>query len=253
MKRHVTPQRMLALAIALSLGTAQAATVIIEPDDYSGDVSNVAPGATLSTFRWNGMNSYVFHPALSIPGGTWSPTGKRVFGHRTTSVSETAHHWDNLNEAYSCEQGGPCLSKFYAFRVDFDTPTTHVSVLSTMRGEMAPDPVELSAFNANGDRILRCRATGIGPTVLASGVYSPLPRYFDSSAPQPWGTTCGAVIEKKNCAAWPNAEPGNCDYVISLRVIRRQSDIAYVMFAGPLWQNTWAPVDKLTYTYIPAP
>lgn len=247
MNRQLRARGLVALAIAMNIGAAHAATVIVEPDNYTGDISNVAPGATLSTFRWNGANGFQYAAAYSVLGGSWSPTGTRVFGHRTTSSSEPAHHWDNLNEAYSCDQGNPCPLKFYAFRVDLDTPTTKVSVLSTLRGEQAPDPVELSAFNANGVRLLRCRAVGVSNNTLQSGVL-PLPRYFSSSNPDPWGAACGVVVEKKNCVG---ALPGNCDYVVSLSVTRRQSDIAYVMFAGPLFQNTWAPVDKLTYTWIP--
>jgi hypothetical protein len=254
MNRHPTACRILAFAIALNLSAAQAAEVIIEPDNYTGDVSNVAPGATLSTFRNNGTTGYQFTPAFSVLGGTWAPTGTRVFGHRTTSAGEPSQHWESQNAAYFCEQNNVCGDKFYVFRVDFDMPTTKVSVLSTLHGVQAIDPVELSAFNANGDRLLRCRAKGVAFEVAHQGVPYPAPHYVSLSDENELGAACGAVLEIKNCVltgGW--GAPGNCDYVVSLNVRRRQSDIAYVMFAGVMFTNTFSPVDQLRYEYIPLP
>jgi hypothetical protein len=248
MKRHLTTRGALISAITLGFGAAHAAEVIIEPDNYSGDVSNVAPGATLSTFRNGPLAGYQFTPVYSVIGGNWAPTGTRVFGHRTTSQGEPSQHWESQNAAYSCEQANACGDKFYVFRVDFDTPTTAVSVLSTLHGIHAIDPVELSAFNANGDRILRCRAEGVGSLPY------PAPRYVSLSNENDWGARCGAVLAIKNCVvSGPWASPANCDYVVSLNVRRVQSDIAYVMFAGVMFTNTFAPVDQLRYNYIPLP
>jgi hypothetical protein len=222
---------------------AHAVNITIEPDNYTGDISNVAPGAKLSTFRrdFNAASGYAFHPVYSILGGTWTPTGTRVFGHRKNLASETIHHWDYASGAYYCEQDPlDCTQNFYVLRVDFRTPTTRVEILTTQRGEQAMDPIELVAFNAAGQRLLRCQVSPVTNTVLATGVMPP-PKYLGS------GTVCGAVLEKKNCSG---ADPGNCDYVIKARVLRRQADIAYVMFAGPLFQNTWAPADKLSYELL---
>jgi hypothetical protein len=248
MNRHPTTCHVLALAIATSLGTAQAADVIIEPDNYAGNVSNVAPGATLSTFRNQGSTGYQFTPAYSVFGGTWAPTGTRVFGHSTTSAGEPAQHWESQNAAYNCEQFSFCGDKFYVFRVDFDMPTTRVSVLSTLHGINAIDPVELTAFNANGQRLLRCRATGVGL------IPYPVPRYVSLANENEWGAACGSVLQIKNCVlTGPWGSPANCDYVVSLNVRRWQSDIAYVMFAGVMFSNTFSPVDQLRYNYIPLP
>lgn len=241
MIRHT---RIPGLAFLLVAAAAQAADVVIEPDNFAGDVSGVAPGATLSTFRADGASGFTFHPVYSIAsGGNWTPTGTRVFGHRKSQPSETIHHWDYLSGAYHCEHNNICGSNFYVFRVDFDTSTTRASVLTTVRGEMAMDPIELAAFDANGDRILRCSTQGVDQTVLSSGVLPP-PRYITAAGT---GPVCGKVVEIKNCPPLPSSTPGNCDYVVQLSVIRRVGDIQYVMFGGPLWQNTWAPVDKLSY------
>ena len=79
----------------------------------------------------------------------------------------------------------------------------------------------------------------MGPVVLNSGVLPP-PVYVDS------GNVCGKVIEKKNCSG---DDPGNCDYVVEMRVQRRVGDIAFVWFGGLLWDNSHANVDALiTYS-----
>ena len=239
--------RGLALWLA-SCAIASAASVTIEPDKFllGGDLSNVGPGATLSTYRTDGMGGYYYEPVYAIAGGPWSPTGSRVFGHLTHKPSETAHHWDDLTFAYLCMTFGgvDCLVPAYLLRVDFASPTTTVEILTTMRGEQAMDPIELVAFNSSNQRILRCRVHPVVPSVLQTGVL-PEPTYYDPANPG-GGKRCGVVISKKNCSG---SQPGNCDYVVSARVVRRQQDIAYVWFGGLLSDNTWAPADSLTYSY----
>jgi hypothetical protein len=233
-----------AAAAATIAVAAQAANVTIEPDNYTGVVSGVAPGATLSTFRYNGAGGWTRHRVYSIDVGNWAATGTRVFGHTKVAPTETIHHWDYLQGAYSCEHDGFCSSNFYTFRVDFDTPTSRVEVLTTVRGEMAQDGFEFWAFDSNGDRIQRCIVAPISNATLTTGVMPP-PRYY---APFPLvGQPCGAVLLKKNCPPLPATYPGDCDYVVSMNTRRVQSDIAYVMFAGRLEGNSVANVDKLTY------
>lgn len=239
--RRLAPHPALMLGIAFAAGPAHAATVIIEPDNYTGNISNVAPGATLSTFRYDNAGGHTTHPVYSILGGSWTPTGTRVFGHRTFWPSETSHHWDALSYAYQCEHDNDCFIKFYVFRVDFDAPTTTVKVLTTIRGEMAMDGVELQAFNSNGERLLRCRVHGVDQGILNSGVY-PNPQYYSNA--NGYGGNCGTIVQIKNCSG---SQPGNCDYVVEARVQRRQKDIAYVWFGGNWFENSWANVDKLTY------
>src|SRR5687767_15262374 len=108
----LTTCRALIAATALGLGTAHAAEVVIEPDHYVGNVSNVAPGATLSTFRRGPSGTYQFTSALSVAGGSWAPTGNRVFGHSLIGPYDRAELWDNLNGAYACEQSGFCFDEF---------------------------------------------------------------------------------------------------------------------------------------------
>jgi len=233
----------LALGATLVIGSAKAVTITIEPDNYVGVIGNVAPGAHMSTFRSNGLGGFVFHPVLSVSGGTWAPTGIRVFGHRTTSPSEPTNHWDNLAGAYSCESGGFCADKFYVFRVDFDTPTTRASVLTTVRGEVAQDGMELHAYNAAGVRIQRCRMGGWNPASSNTGVVA-APRYI---VPAPAvGDICGGTVLKKNCGAY-GPGPGDCDYVIQLNVRRAASDISYIQFGGGNATGSFSPVDKLQY------
>jgi hypothetical protein len=238
----------LAATLTLMAGAANAVTVTVEPDNYSGVIPDVAPGATLSTFRYDGAGGYTLSPVLSVYVGNWAPTGTRVFGHRTASSSETAYHWEYMNGAYDCEQNGTCFENFYVFRVDFDTPTTNVTVRTTMRGEMAPDGADLWAFNANGERIKQCRVRGVDQSVIQSGVL-PNPKLVDAQG-NVTDVACGVVIEEKNCAVGPNADPGECDFVVTATVQRRESDIAYVWFGGRLWQNSYAPVDLLSYQYF---
>ena len=49
--------------------------------------------------------------------------------------------------------------------------------------------------------------------------------------------------EKKNCSG----DPGNCDYVVEMRLQRRTADIGFAWFGGLLYQNTHANADHLTY------
>ena len=66
----------LGATVALLTVTLHAATITIEPDDYVGDISGVAPGARLVTIRDNGLGTgYVFQRAYSVEGGSWNPTG----------------------------------------------------------------------------------------------------------------------------------------------------------------------------------
>jgi hypothetical protein len=81
--------------------------------------------------------------------------------------------------------------------------------------------------------------------VLQSGVLPP-PTYYNVVQPV-IGDTCGMVVEKKNCTPYPNAPPGDCDYVVEMRVQRKAADIGFVWFGGTLWDNSHANVDTLTY------
>ena len=239
----VTTVAALTIGVALAIGTAKAVTITIEPDNYVGLIGNVAPGAQLYNYRSNGLGGFLFLPVYSLSGGTWAGSGVRVFGHGTMSPSETTWHWENLAGAYSCSNGGSCLDKFYVFRVNFDTPTTRASVLTTVRGETAQDGMELHAYNVNGVRIQRCRMSGWNPASSNTGVVAS-PRYV---VPAPAiGDICGSTVLKKNCGAY-GPGPGDCDYVIQLNVRRAASDISYIQFGGANGNGTYSPVDKLQY------
>jgi hypothetical protein len=229
-------------AVALLTVAVQAATITIEPDDYAGDLSGVAPGARLVTVRDNGVGTgYVIQKAFSVPGGSWSPTGGRVFGHSVLGPGDLAYHWDNLASAggaWECYANQNC-GQFKVFGVYFRKPASSVKILTTMRGEQAMDPVELWAFDTNGNRILQCKLDGVDNEVLQTGILPP-PRYYNPVSRTP----CGAVVEVKNC----QSQAGDCDYVVEMRVQRKAGDIAFAWFGGRLWGNTHANVDALTYT-----
>jgi hypothetical protein len=223
---------------------AQAATAIIEPDDYVGIVSDVHPGATLVNLYYDSAGGWSANYAYSVKGGSWSPTGSRVFGHRPLYPGNVIYHWDNLNGAHNCFFNNLCGNMFFVFAASFTTPTTTVEVLTTMRGEMAMDPVELDIYDLNGKRT-RCRLQGVDSTVLATAVLPP-PTIYDPL--QPWiNTPCGEVIEKKNCMPYPGAPPGECDYVVRMRIERRVANITLMMFGGQLLGNTHANVDRLSF------
>jgi hypothetical protein len=223
---------------------SRAATATIEPDDYVGIVSNVHPGATLVTLYYDLAGGWSATHAYSVKGGNWSPTGGRVFGHRPLYAGNVLYHWDNLNDAHACITNNFCGNNFFVFAAAFTTPTTTVEILTTMRGEMAMDPVELDVYDVNGNRT-RCRQQGIGLTILNSGVLPP-PRIFDPA--HPWiNTPCGEVIEKKNCATGPGALPGDCDFVVRMRIERRIANMTMMTFGGPLYLNTHANVDRLSF------
>lgn len=245
------PIRVLAIGATVAVLTVavQAATIFIEPDNYAGDMSGVAPGARLVTVRDNGMGTgYVFQKVYSVDGGSWSPTGTRVFGHSVLSPGEKAYHWDNIwgpGGAWNCYKFGAC-GEFKVFGVYLRAPAQSVKILTTMRGEQAMDPVELWAFDTNGERVLQCKLEGVTGDVLQTGVLPP-PKSYNVPGPAKPGL-CGTVLGKKNCMPWPNAPPGECDYVVEMRVERKAADIGFVWFGGKLWDNTHANVDALTYT-----
>ena len=226
---------VVAATVALATAAVHAATVIIEPDAYANVIAG-GPGAKLFTLCPNAAgNAIAYQQVLAVAGGAWAPTGSKVFGHAVLSHGEVAYHWDNMNGAWGCLTSGSC-SDFKVLGAYFKEPLSTVRILTTMRGEQAMDPVDLWAFNASGERILRCRTNGIDQGILNSGVLPP-PVYLES------GNACGRVIEKKNCSG----DPGNCDYVVEMRVQRRAGDIAFVWFGGLKWDNTHANVDALTY------
>jgi hypothetical protein len=241
---------VLGATVAFLTVALQAATIMIEPDDYVGDLSGVAPGARLVTVRGNSSGTgYVFQKAYSVEGGSWSPTGTRVFGHSVLSPGELAYHWDNLagpNGAWDCYAFDNC-GTFKVFGVYFGSPARSVTIQTTIRGEQGLDPVELWAFDTNGDRVLQCKLNGVASSdVLQSGVLPP-PRYYNLPFPTR-ANVCGEVLEKKNCSASPYALPGDCDYVVEMRVERKLADIGFVWFGGKFYYNSHANVDALSYT-----
>jgi hypothetical protein len=225
--------------VALATAAVHAATVTIEPDNYANAIPG-GPGVTFFTLRQNATHDGIaFGKVYAATGGAWTPTGQKVFGHSVLSPGELAYHWDNIGSpggAWDCYTSQDCVS-FKVLGAYFKEPVSTVRILTTMRGEQAMDPVDLWAFNASGERILRCRTYGIDQSIVNSGVLPP-PVYVES------GNVCGKVIEKKNCSG----DPGNCDFVVEMRVQRRVGDIAFVWFGGLLWDNTHANVDAFTYT-----
>lgn len=243
--------RNIAAGIAALFAAAPllAATYSIEPDDHVGDISHAAPQARLITLRHNAAHDgFSHHPVLSVEGGSWAPTGSRVFGHAATFPGELGYHWDNLGwlGAWDCYVYGPVCGEFKVFSAVFREPASSVKILTTMRGEMAMDPVELWAFDSDGQVLLRCHQQGVVGEVLQTGVLPP-PHYYTHGIPIRARKDCGAVIEVRDCGEG-NTDPGSCNYVVEMRVERKKADIAFVWFGGKLWMNTHANVDLLTYT-----
>jgi hypothetical protein len=228
------------VAATIALATVAlhaAATVTIEPDDYAGFIKG-APNVRFYTVRPNdAYDGLAFHNVQAVGGGSWSPTGHAVFGF-VPRPGELSSHWDNMIGAWTCYAYRRC-PRFRVFGAYFRESVETVTVLTTMRGEVAIDPVELMAFRSNGDRILRCRLDGVSNRVLVTAVLPP-PVDVDS----PSGATCGQVLERRNCSG----QPGNCDYVVQMRAHRKIGDIAFVWFGGQLHGNSYAHVDRLSYS-----
>ena len=239
MKRHMFGF-VVAGTVALAVAGVGAIGYVVEPDDYTGDMSAVAPGARLNTLRRNTTHDgFTLSKVYSVVGGSWAPTGTRVFGHTVPLNSgQPAHHWDNLNGAWDCYTSQSC-DTFEVFQAYFTEPVSEVKIQTTMRGEMAPDPVELWAFDTSGQRVLQCRLNGVDASTIQSGVLPP-PHYVG-----PLSLPCGKVLEKKNCQS---SSLGNCDYVVEMRVGRSAADIKFVWFGGRLDGSSFANVDALTYT-----
>ena len=116
-----------------------------------------------------------------------------------------------------------------------------MKVLTTIRGEQGLDPVELWAFGTSGERVLQCKLNGVASSdVLQSGVLPP-PK-VRQSAFSDQGQHLRRGIEKKNCM-YTNAYPGDCDYVVEMRVERTHADIGFVWFGGKFELNSHANVD----------
>ncbi len=236
------------LALTLTAGLACADIVTREPDDYPlyTDLTNVGPGATLSTYHYNGMGGASFHPVYATYA-SWAPTGKHVFGHRQFLPSQTEYHWVDLMGAYSCGLGSCFGNDFYVFRVDFKQTTDHVGVMTTMLPHAA-DGAELWAFNTKGQRIAECRVRGVTNIELTTGVMKGAVYGSAVNPPINPQTACGVNVIKKNCAISPI---GECEYVITAGIQRINRDIAFVMWGGTSATWTTSPVDKLTYNLKP--
>jgi hypothetical protein len=236
-------QGIVAGTVVLATVAVNAAVVnTIEPDDYAGVISG-GPNVRLYTLRANAHgNGIAFHDVLAVSGGAWNPTGQAVFGY-VPLAGELDYHWDNIGSfggAWDCYTSQHC-GAFRVFGAYFRRPVHAVTVLTTMRGEQAMDPVDLWAFSLQGQRFRQCRLYGVTNEVLETGVLPP-PVYLNS----PSRMTCGRVVEKKNCSG----QPGNCDYVVEMHIRRLANEIGFVWFGGQLWQNTHANVDRLTYGFL---
>ncbi len=244
------PKLYTAAMVAASFAcAAQAANYSVEPDDYTGSVTDAAPHARLVTVRNNAtFDDYIFQRAYSVEAGTWAPTGKRVFGNLPMQPGDLAYHWDNVSGpggAYDCYAFASC-GEFKVFGVYFRKTASSVEILTTMRGEQAMDPVVLWAFDKDGNLILKCEQSGVDNAVLQSGDLPP--PYYVPLIPSRLEIPCGGVKEVKNCDPSPSA-PYNCDYVVKMYVQQRHGPaIAFVWFGGKLWDNTHANVDRLSYT-----
>jgi hypothetical protein len=237
--------------VATMTATVYAVTYGIDPDDYSGTITGLTPKATLVIYRANNAGTgFQVQRVLSVDdGGTWAPTGTKVFGHDLIPGEEAPYHWDNLNGpsgAWRCYTAQEC-GDFSVFGAWFPQQLARsVTIRTTMRGEQAIDPVELWAFDKNGIRLLTCKLDGVTSQVLQTADL-PGPYLYKPSPPRnPAYGACGRVLEKKNCAVHTNA-PGDCDYVVEMTVTRPQVDIRLVWFGGSLWDNTHANLDALSY------
>ena len=245
--KTVTQRLCAASAAVLIAGAAQALTITIDPDDHTGNMTDVPFGAKLYSVRPNATyDDFSFAGVYSIAGGNWSPTGTRVFG-TYSLLTGTSPHWDEMIQAGACLAGNGC-SNFKVFGVYFNTTASSVKILTTMLGEASQDPVELWAMDVDGNVLRKCRQVG-GVFALQTGVLPP-PRLVGVPKLNGHVPTCGEVIEVKNCTGGPGST--NCDYVVEMRITRSQPDIGFVWFGGQVAGNSYAHVDRLTYS-IPFP
>src|SRR5262245_50978284 len=92
-----TSMQFLAIALAATVaGAAQAITVTIDPDDYTGNMTNVAPGARLYTVHANAAhNDFAFSGVYPVSGGNWAATGTKVFGN-FLSLTGPFTQWEGI-------------------------------------------------------------------------------------------------------------------------------------------------------------
>jgi hypothetical protein len=230
-------------------GAAHALTITVEPDDYAGiTMTNVPFMARLYLVRPNATNDdFAFSNVYSIAAdGPWAPTGTRVFGH-SLLLTGASTQWDGIAVgAKYCLEGLACTG-FRVFGVYFQNAAHSVKVLTTLRGLAAQDPVELWAMDVDGNVIRKCRHMGVTQEVIQTGVLPP-PRLYGQPFLGGVAPACGEVVEVKNCSAGSF----DCDYVIEMRISRSQPDIGFAWFGGKLDGNSYANVDKLTYS-VPFP
>jgi len=229
---------------------AHAYVVTIDPDEYGvgADLSNVAPGATLSWFTNYPDSSARMTPVYAIEAptsdGFTAPTGSLVFGYLSAvppNVGTGGFDSRNINGADQCVTNGVCAAGgeyFGVFRVDFKAPTDFVEIFAGFARYDWIDGASLFAYGSDGSRIGGCQGGGA---------------LFDPDIALPPG--CATVLEVRNCDPDPD-QVYPCDTYWSYRLERDTADIAFVMFGGPSESYTPNTVDHLSYRVVqsvPAP
>ena len=246
--RLVTLRTFVAVAVALLTTTASvhAYVVTIDPDEYGAgtNLSNVAPGATLSLFtnREEGWlpgavrKESVYAVTSSYPS---APTGSLVFGGNPYGSRST--YFYNVLDGAPCISVGTCSSELFSvLRVDFERSTDYVEFWSGWDSN-SPDGAFFVAFDRNNTRLVTCYGGGAGVSDRQIG---------DAAAWTLYGagreSVCGSLIDIRN-----REDTGDGRYIAdmyySFALSRPQDDIAYVLWGAAAYD--WSPnvVDRLSY------
>lgn len=173
MKKKATQRRTACLAsvalLMLAGGTANAALITIEPDDYAPgtDLSHIVAGVTLESLYqqgFSGTNTYnpvvnALYAGIPCNGGGWTNCEVAATGDQMFASSPTSGGWEYLDAFYANDcisRGGApaygCVQGFSVVSARFDGGTSFVSFDAVWRS----DPLWVYAYNSAGQLVASC-------------------------------------------------------------------------------------------------
>jgi hypothetical protein len=190
MKKKATQRRaacFASIALMLAGGTANAALITIEPDDYAPgtDLSHIVPGLTLESLYQASSSGNTYNPVVTplyagIPcnGGGWTNCEVAATGDQMFASSPTSGGWEYLDAFYANDcisRGGSpaagCVQGFSVVSAHFEGGTSFVSFDAIWKS----DPLWIYAYNSAGQLVASCFGPNepTNPSCYTAGGFHP--------------------------------------------------------------------------------